>query len=171
MITEKSIIKTEVKFSEDKKYRYLLRKEWDTKKKKAMVIMINPSSANDISMDFTTLYTINNLQKLDYGSVDILNIYPKVTNKLKLTEVDSNELEVNDQLISEVAEKVDSIIIAWGKRGNNSKKIDERQKQILEKLSSHKDKIYIISDENGNIGFHPLAPQIRFTWILNNLIF
>ena len=41
MITEKSILKTEVRFSENKEYRYLLRKEWDSKKKKAMVVMIN----------------------------------------------------------------------------------------------------------------------------------
>lgn len=166
MITEKSVMKTEVKFSDDKNHRYLLRKEWDNKKKRAMVIMVNPSSANDISMDFTTLYTINNLQKLDYGSVDIVNIYPKVTNKLKLTEINSDELSTNDQLISEIAEKVDSIIIAWGKRGSNSKKIEERQKKILDNLSAYKDKVYIISDTNGNVGFHPLAPQIRFNWVL-----
>lgn len=81
-----------------------------------MVIMINPSIANKVSMDFTTLYTLNNLQKLGYGSVDIVNLYPKVTNKLKVDEVSVEEIKINDDLILEIAEKVDTIIIAWGKR-------------------------------------------------------
>lgn len=122
MIIEKSVMKTEVKFNDNKEYRYLLKKEWDIKKKKAMVIMINPSIANKVSMDFTTLYTLNNLQKLGYGSVDIVNLYPKVTNKLKVDEVSVEEIKINDDLILEIAEKVDTIIIAWGKKERILKK-------------------------------------------------
>ncbi len=34
MITDKSVVKTEAVFSDDRQHRYLLKKEWDKNKKK-----------------------------------------------------------------------------------------------------------------------------------------
>lgn len=81
-ITQKTTIKTEAHFSEDGKHRYLLKKEWNKAKKKAMVIMINPSSADGMVIDHTTMYVINNLSKLDFGSVDIVNMFSKIDIRL-----------------------------------------------------------------------------------------
>jgi hypothetical protein len=39
VITTKSMIKTEVTFDDKMKNKYLVRKEWDKNKKKALVIM------------------------------------------------------------------------------------------------------------------------------------
>jgi len=58
--------------------RYLLQKEWDKNKSKAMVIMINPSTAGEVAIDYTTLYVINNLYDLDFGSVEIVNLFSNV---------------------------------------------------------------------------------------------
>lgn len=169
MITEKSILKTEVRFSENKEYRYLLRKEWDSKKKKAMVVMINPSTANDISMDFTTLYTLNNLQNLDFGGVDIVNLYPKITNKLKMLDISEKEIKLNNNLIIELAEKVDTIILAWGKKGENSKKISTQQHSLINLLNKYHEKIFVLGDGSGGSWYHPLAPQVKFNWTLIRL--
>ena len=166
MIVEKSVMKTEAKFSDDKEYRYILSKEWNNKKPRAMVIMTNPSSAGELVLDLTTLYTINNLVALDYGAVDIVNIYPKVSSKLRADDVDLKEIGISDQLIVEMAEKVDSIVIAWGRIGEKSKAIEKRQNELLEKLQMFKDKLFIIGDGKGNELFHPLAPHIRFHWEL-----
>ncbi len=166
MITEKSVMKTEARFSEDRAYRYILSKEWNNKKPRAMVIMTNPSSAGEVVLDLTTLYTINNLVALDFGAVDIVNIYPKITQKLKVDDVDLREIEISDKLIIETAEKVDSVIIAWGRVGEKSKAIEKRQNELLEKLQVFKNKLFIIGDGKGNELFHPLAPHIRFHWEL-----
>ena len=166
MIIEKSVMKTEVKYSEDRKYKYLTSKEWNNKKPRAMVVMTNPSSAGEVVLDLTTLYTINNLVALDYGAVDIVNIYPKITQKLKVDDVDLREIEISDKIIVETAEKVDSVIIAWGRVGEKSKAIEKRQSELLEKLQVFKDKLFIIGDGKGNELFHPLAPHIRFHWEL-----
>ena len=144
MIIEKSVMKTEAKFSDDKEYRYILSKEWNNKKPRAMVVMTNPSSAGEVALDLTTLYTINNLVALDYGAVDIVNIYPKITQKLKVDDVDLREIEISDKIIVETAEKVDSVIIAWGRVGEKSKAIEKRQNELLEKLQVFKDKLFII---------------------------
>lgn len=162
-IIEKSIIKTEAYFSEDKKHRYLLRKEWDKNKKKAVVIMINPSTAQEIVTDHTTMFVINNLSKLDYGSVDIVNMFSKVGTKLRLG-VEMKELvgDETDEFISKSVEKADLVVIAWGKGADNSKRITERQEQLKQLLEPFKEKLHQI----GEIGFHPLCPQVRQSWIL-----
>jgi hypothetical protein len=64
MITEKVVMKTEVRYSEDKDYKYLTSKEWNNKKNRAMVIMTNAGIAGEVVLDLTTLYTINNLEIL-----------------------------------------------------------------------------------------------------------
>ena len=83
MLTEKAILKTETVFSEDRRHRYLLRKEWDTKKPKATIIMTNPSSADLMTMDYTTLYIMNNVVRLDFGSIDIVNMVARLSSQMQ----------------------------------------------------------------------------------------
>ena len=168
MLTEKVLTKTETIFSNDRLNRYLLRKEWDTKKTKATIIMTNPSVADLMTMDYTTLYILNNISKLDFGAVDIVNLSSKITTKLNASEDLGTDIEKeNADFILKSAEKSDKIIIAWGKIGDNNKKVRMIQDKLLAILKPFKDKLFCIaSSENGDGGFHPLAPQIRFQWVL-----
>jgi hypothetical protein len=168
--TQKSTIKTEAYFSEDEKHRYLLRKEWNKTKKKAMVIMINPSSADKLLIDHTTMYVINNLSKLDFGSVDIVNIFSKIDVRISLKEsMDELVGKENDNYIEKAAARADYIIIAWGKVGENSQKIKNRQEEIFNILSKNEKSLYTIADAKGRRGFHPLAPQVRNSWKLEKI--
>lgn len=168
MLTEKITMKTEAVFSDDRSHRYLLRKEWDAKKTKATIIMTNPSTADMLTMDYTTLYILNNLVKLDFGSVDIVNMVSKTTVKLNVKQdVDFQLLDgENINFIRKSAERADNIIIAWGKLGENNKKVREVQEKVLECLKPFQEKMFVIATEKGESGFHPLAPQIRFVWKL-----
>ncbi len=95
--TQKSTVKTEAHFSEDGKHRYLLKREWSKTKKKAMVIMKNPSDADQLILDHTTMFVINNLVRLDYGSVKILNLYSKISARIiKEMEEDEKAIKAND---------------------------------------------------------------------------
>ena len=145
MLTEKAILKTETVFSEDRRHRYLLRKEWDTKKPKATIIMTNPSSADLMTMDYTTLYIMNNVVRLDFGSIDIVNMVSKITTRLDVkNDIDAKMDKENTDFIIKSAEKADKVIIAWGKLGENNKKVRELQESILESLKPFRDKLYII---------------------------
>lgn len=53
MLTDKVVMKTETVFSDNRRHRYLLTKEWDFKKPKAAIIMTNLSTAGILSMDYT----------------------------------------------------------------------------------------------------------------------
>jgi hypothetical protein len=167
MLIEKATMKTETIFSDDQKHRYLLRKEWNVKKPKATIIMTNPSIADILMMDYTTLYIINNLVRLDFGAVDIVNLISKPTIKIHVKE-DLDEVldSVNLNYIVMSADKSDKVVIAWGKLGENNKRVRDLQNELLQHLEPFKEKLCEISDENGRSGFHPLAPQVRFVWVL-----
>ncbi|MCE5286074.1 MAG: DUF1643 domain-containing protein [Pelosinus sp.] len=156
---EKNAIKTEAVFSDDKKNRYVLKKEWDKNKKKAMVLMVNPSYADGMLIDPTTMYVMNNLSKLDFGSVDIVNIFSSLDGSRSVKAVPEEVMKENAEHIMASAEKADMIIIAWGKVGDGSKSIEERQRYFLDMLAKYKDKLY-------TLGFHPLAPRMRASWNL-----
>jgi len=168
MVTEQGTMKTEVTFNETKTERYLLRKVWDESKPIVSLIMTNPSSANVVEIDMTTHYIISNLYRLgNYGGVDILNMTSTITTKIDTT----SKLALSDEnakYILKSAEKSDKVILAWGKIGENNKKIRLVQMKLLEKLKPFQSKLHMIaSNESGtDAGFHPLAPQIRFAWFL-----
>ncbi|GHV56296.1 hypothetical protein FACS1894216_20050 [Synergistales bacterium] len=165
MFSESIVMRTETRFSDDKLHRYLLRKEWNSEKPRAAIIMTNPSMADLVTMDFTTMYILNNLAKLDFGAVDIVNMVSSPTTKLKIG-VSMHADEENLEYITEAAKGAEKFIIAWGKLGENNQRVRDVQNVILERLRPFKDKLYLIGDGEGNEGFHPLAPQIRFVWVL-----
>ena len=164
MKTETTIVKSKALFSDDRTHRLLLRKEWDKTKPTAMVIMINPNSADTLNYDLTTMLVINNLNQLGYGTVNIVNLYSIITTKLTLLRVSDDELldEENDTVIQQYAEKSDIIVIAWGSIGNYSQRIRDRQDELLEALAPYAEKLYQIDEK----GYHPLTPIVRSQWNL-----
>jgi hypothetical protein len=133
--------------------------------------MSNPSTADVVSMDYTTLYTIKNLNAIGFGGVDILNMTSTITVKLDIPK-DGEIIEEAENIshILKSAETCDKILIAWGKIGESNKKIRLLQLKILEKLRPHEDKLFGITNELlSDQFFHPLAPQIRFEWVLKPL--
>ena len=164
MKTETTQIKSEALFSDDGLHRLLLRKEWDKNKKTAMIITINPNTADTLNMDLTTMLVINNLNKLGFGSVNIVNLYSKIMPKLSLrfnSDYDLIDSET-DTIIEQYAAMSNAIIIAWGSVGNNSQRVRDRQTELLEMLSKHENKLYQI----GENGYHPLTPAVRNEWEL-----
>ncbi|MBR7083729.1 MAG: DUF1643 domain-containing protein [Oscillospiraceae bacterium] len=164
MKTETTQIKSKALFSDDGLHRLLLRKEWDKNKKTAMIITINPNTADMLNMDLTTMLVINNLNKLGFGSVNIVNLYSKIMPKLSLRFNSDDDLidSETDTIIEQYATMSNAIIIAWGSVGNNSQRVRDRQTELLEMLSKHENKLYQI----GENGYHPLTPAVRNEWEL-----
>lgn len=143
MLEETTIIKSKAIFSDDKEHRLLLRKEWDSEKPTAMVIMINPNTAD---------------------TVNIVNLYSRIMEKLNLRFNGDDELIDNeaDDVIEQYAAMSDAIIIAWGTIGKNTLRVRERQKYLLELIKQHAGKMYQI----GRNACHPLTPAVRREWTL-----
>lgn len=157
----KSTIKTEVTYDDEMKNKYLIRKEWNKNKKKALVIMKNAGEADEVVQDQTTMYVINNLSKLEYGVVEIVNLFPSIEGE----ETKESDID-NLKCIQEAIARVDDVIIAVGKGVETNKKAVERLNMILAILLDRKANILQIEANFGRKGFHPLYPALKHKWKL-----
>lgn len=167
MITEKDTIKCESVFNDDHTHRFLWRRIWNKDKPVISVIALNPSLSDNIVTDTTTTLVVNNVASLgEYGGVEILNLYSKLTPKLRFTESD-DELnhEENDSYILKSVEASAKTVIAWGRAADSNARIEERAMQVMDLLKDHWDKLYMISD-GFRVGLHPLTPSVRSSWSL-----
>ena len=103
-------------------YRYELHREWDKKKGKVLFIMLNPSTADGLNNDLTTIRCINFAKKWGYGGIMIGNIYPfrakrpkNLRRWLKDEEVDHEYVEYdNRDHVRAMAEQAEQVVCAWG---------------------------------------------------------
>ena len=110
----KNNILREAKFSNDKKERFTLKREWDKSKNKILYIMLNPSLADDKKDDPTIRRLIGFTKKFNYGGFLVGNILSTITPNPK--EIDKS-LVISDRNLKELLKlinKVDQIVYAWG---------------------------------------------------------
>ena len=104
------------------KYRYELHREWDKSKRKVLFIMLNPSTADGLNNDLTTIRCINFAKKWGYGGIMIGNIYPFRAKRPKDLRKWLNDPAIpldrgyrtNCVHVEEMAQQTDLIICAWG---------------------------------------------------------
>lgn len=167
MKTEESIIKTQAIFNKDKTHRTLLKKTWNEEQPTAAILMTNPSKADILVLDFTTMFTVNNLSALGYGSVSIVNLLSHMTTKLDLKgDLDNLTNEENIAQILRTASETDIFIVAMGRIAETHKKVGAYQHKLFEKLAQYEDKIHTIAAYDGTENLHPLSPKLRSSWTI-----
>ncbi len=109
--------------SDCNKYRYELHREWDKDKEKVLFIMLNPSTADGVEDDLTTIRCMNFAKKWGYGGIMIGNIYPfRAKRPRDLRKwikgygdlYSFNECEDNKNHVYDMAQQADMIVCAWG---------------------------------------------------------
>ena len=109
--------------SDCNKYRYELHRQWDRSKGKVLFIMLNPSTADGLNNDLTTIRCINFAKKWGYGGIMIGNIYPFRAKRPKDLRKWLNDFiysdghgatKTNEVHVKEMAEQADMIVCAWG---------------------------------------------------------
>jgi|TARA_B100001939_G_scaffold345577_1_gene362463 hypothetical protein len=100
--------------SNDKKDRFSLSRIWDSKKPKALYIMLNPSYADDESDDPTIRRLIFFSKKFKFGGFYVTNLFTQITPYPKELNLDNNSKKKNLKIISELIKKSDLIVYAWG---------------------------------------------------------
>lgn len=123
-------------FSEDKKYRYYLKREFKPNAKKFLVfIMLNPSTANEEYNDPTVERCQNHAINKNYEGMIVLNIFAyRTTDPKKLLEIKNPIGEKNNETIIETIKKHKDIICAWGNHG----KILERSEEVKKILKENR---------------------------------
>lgn len=147
----KGSIKSEVIYNKEETHRYLLKRVWKDEEIKKMVsiIMFNPSYANELVYDYTSMKVINYLINQDkYKGVYILNLYSIIETKGENVKGDLKlaNIRENDKYIAECLGKSDKVYIAWGTNENNKKRI----KQIIKLLKNNNfNEVYKLIDRDG----------------------
>ena len=67
-------MKRDASFSEDRKYRYVLDREWDESGKLVTFIMLNPSNADEVVDDRTIKRCITFAKEWGYGRLRVVNL-------------------------------------------------------------------------------------------------
>lgn len=105
------------------KYRYVLRRVWNTSPQKTVFMMLNPSTADHLTDDPTIKKCVHFAKKIDCGSLEVVNLFAyRETDPENL----KNSILSKQQLIGpenwfHVKKSLDTastIILAWG---NNAK--------------------------------------------------
>lgn len=146
-------------FSKDGKKRYKLESVWDEKKPKACIIMSQPSTADELITDQTTMLCFNNAVTEGFGSISIVNVF---------CSLDFNKPEtdrINSSLVLEECSKADVVIVAYG-RGTAHTEEKERLLEALKK--TFPEKLHTIIDSSGQSYTHPLSPRAR-VWCIQKL--
>ncbi len=146
-------------FSKDGKKRYKLESVWDEKKPKACIIMSQPSTADELLTDQTTLLCYNNAVAQDLGGFSIVNMFCGLDYRKPETD------RINSSVVLEECGKADVVIVAYG-RGTAHTEEKERLLEALKKTCP--EKLHTIIDSLGQPYSHPLSPKAR-NWNLKKL--
>ena len=107
--------------SNDRQERFSLSRIWDSKKPKALYIMLNPSYADDEIDDPTIKRLIFFSKKFKFGGFYVTNLFTQITPYPKELNMDNHLKKKNLKIISELIKKSNSIVYAWGNLKNEPK--------------------------------------------------
>ena len=146
-------IKSEAVYSKCENYRYTLTRVWEQKKRKALFIMLNPSTANETKNDPTVERCERRARKLNFGSFCICNIFAwretspyNLMKKCKPVGKDNNYHILDSVLSSDV------IICAWGIHGTHI----NREAEVKKLLLNNNSQLYHLGLTKNGHPKHPL---------------
>lgn len=119
-------------FSDCRSYRYRLWRYWDRTKPPLCFLMLNPSTADDLSNDPTVERCQRRALAMGFGGLEVVNIFAyRSTDPSALYSLDDPVGPENDQAIRDACGLAGMVICAWGDHG----KINGRSAQIKRLLS------------------------------------
>jgi hypothetical protein len=96
-------------------YRYLLRRTWDAKLPRALIVMLNPSTADAEIDDATIRSCIRLCKALGYGSFEVVNLFAlRATDPDELAKAADPVGPGNDSSIERAIGRCDIAVCAWG---------------------------------------------------------
>ena len=102
-------------FSEDRRYRYLLRRRVGNSTWRVLFIMLNPSMADEERNDPTIRRCIGFGQDWGFGLLDVVNLFAMMsTDPRALLKAEDPIGPDNDAAIRAALEVADTVVLAWG---------------------------------------------------------
>lgn len=115
-----SIATGAARFSDDRKYRYLLTREFGGIST-CLFLMLNPSIADDVVDDPTIRRCIGFARREGFGRLEIVNLYGFMATEPSTLFAEQDPIGTeNDSAIEESLDRANLVIAAWGNHGSYS---------------------------------------------------
>jgi len=120
-------------FSEDRVYRYLLRRKTGVQRTICLFIMLNPSTADETQNDPTVTRCINYARHWGFGWLEVCNIFAyRATDPRELYLVPFKRGPDNNEYIKAAVHRADRVVCAWGNYGALQGRGIEVRKMIMD---------------------------------------
>jgi hypothetical protein len=105
-------------YSDCERYRYSLVRVWEPEGRKALFVMLNPSTATEVQNDPTVERCERRARALGFGSFCVTNIFAwRDTDPKKMRAASDPVGPENDSAIHDWALWADQVVCAWGTHG------------------------------------------------------
>lgn len=107
-------------YSDCERYRYSLTRVWDKGGRKALFVMLNPSTATEVQNDPTVERCERRARALGFGAFQVTNIFAwRDTDPRKMRTAKEPVGPANDSAILDGAAWADQVIAGWGIHGEH----------------------------------------------------
>jgi len=105
-------------YSDCERYRYSLTRIWDQQGRKALFVMLNPSTATEVQNDPTVERCERRARALGFGAFQVTNIFAwRDTDPRAMRAAADPVGPQNDAAILAGSDWADQVIAAWGTHG------------------------------------------------------
>lgn len=126
-------MKTHAELSKCRKYRFALWRTWDESKPYAMIIGLNPSTADETEDDPTIRRCINFAKSWGFGGLCMANLFAfRATDPNDMFTADDPIGSDNDEWLIKLAKDAGIVVAAWGNDGVHL----GRSKEVLQFIPS-----------------------------------
>ena len=107
-------------FNEDRTHRFRLWRAWAPEKPRLAWLMMNPSTADETSLDPTVRRCVGFAHEWGFGGIEVFNVAtlrtpsPSVLVMTHNLGIDVFEREARDAAIREVLPTIGRVVVAWG---------------------------------------------------------
>jgi hypothetical protein len=145
-----SNVDTSAVLSDEREYRYQLRRKWDSEKPTLAFIMLNPSTADEVEDDPTIRRCVGYAEDWGYGELIVGNLYAyRTSDPEELNKVENPIGPKNDQHLENIYDEADKVVVAWGA----NKAVGDRETEVAESLGSY---MYALDTTKHGHPNHPL---------------
>lgn len=145
-------MKKKAVFSIDRKYRYFLKRSWDSSKPSCCFICLNPSIADEINDDKMVTRCIKQAKIIGFGSIEMVNLFAYIdTNRNTFYSVSDPVGLNNDDYLLRSAKRCETVIVAWGNEGTYKNRSDE----VLYTLKNKGIEIFCLMKNLSGLPRHP----------------
>ncbi len=107
-------------YSDCERYRYSLTRIWDPAGRKALFVMLNPSTATEVQNDPTVERCERRARALGFGAFQVTNIFAWRDTDPRMMRAATDPVgPENDRAILDGAIWADQIVAAWGTHGSH----------------------------------------------------